>query len=188
MATHNPGPRAILLALALLLAAGLVAGCGPYRTYRGRPKAFSTHPYRLVYPKGFEATELPQMSREVVSLIVLAENKPIAPQAPEMPAIISVRCYRMHKQETPKTFMERYYDELEPRFLDIEMRQVSNRPDASEWTINVAPGYYAARVIVLPREKLAYDIMTVCKPSELERFKQVFQRARDSFQLLPARS
>jgi hypothetical protein len=179
--------RVVPFGVALLLAVVLLAGCGPYRTYTGPPKAFSTHPYRISLPRAFPASELPQMSTEVIVLTLRTENKPMTPNAPEMPGMILVRCHRMRKQETPQTFMERYYDNLEPHFLDIDLRQVGHDSQAPEWRMTVGPGYFAARVIVLPREKLAYEVATMCRPDQLKGFEEVFRRARDSFQLLPAR-
>ena len=174
--------------LASLVAGSLVAGCARYRAYQGPPRAFSTHPYRLIYPAAFTHVELPQMSREQIVLAVFTRSRPGAmPAIPTMPAIIAVRADRMREQETLKTFMERYYDDVAPKFLDIAMRQVGDRPGAPEWAVTAESGYFAARVIVLPRERLAYGIVTQCSPAERSRFEQAFRRARASFQVLPAR-
>jgi hypothetical protein len=175
--------RTILLGAALALAALIAGGCGPYDTYTGAPKAFSTHGFRITYPAGFTANELPQTSPDVLCLVVLAENKPVTPNAPDAPAMISVRCYRVKPDETPQTFMERYYDNLAPRFLDIRMRKIRSGRDAEEWSVTVDKAYLAAGVIVLPREKLAYDVTVVCKASDLPRFKPAFARTLDSFRV-----
>jgi len=187
MAGHISRARIIAAAGGFSLALALLEGCGPYRTYNGAPKGFSTHPYRITYPRTFVANELPQMSAEMMVLSLMTENKPVAPNAPEAPAMIVVRCYRMREQETTQTFMERYYDDLEPRFLDLQMRPVGPNPRASEWSVTAGAGLFTARVIVLPREKLAYDVATMCRPDRLKQFETAFRRARDSFRLLPAR-
>ena len=43
------------------------------------------------------------------------------------------------------------------------------------------------RVIPLPREKLAYEVETVCAPAQRKAFEELFGRARESFQILPLR-
>ncbi|UCH34337.1 MAG: hypothetical protein JSV65_17700 [Armatimonadota bacterium] len=185
MAIHQ---RMACIITAALLAAVVVGGCsGEYRAYKGKPKAFSTHPYRVLYPAAFSASEPPQASAEMLPLSMFVEEVPISPNQPKAVGMIVVRAHRMREQETPKAFMERYYDDLAPRFLEIEMVRVAERGDEQEWTVTVEDSYLGTRVLLLPRERLAYDVVTLCASSDRERFKEQFARARDSFRLLRAR-
>jgi len=185
-ALRKCGAAALRLGIGLTLAALLATGCGEYATYSGGPQAFSTHPFRVAYPASFAPNVLPQMSPDLIVLVLLTENKPVAPNAPQAPAVITVRCYRVKPDETPQTFMERYYDNLAPSFLDIKLHQIGHDRNAPQWSVAVDKGYLAARVAVLPREKLAYDVTVVCNPKDLPRFKRAFRRALDSFRILPA--
>jgi hypothetical protein len=177
-----------ILAIAAAIGVALCSGCGPYAIYKGKAQSFSTHPFRIEHPSSFETAELPQMSTENFMLVAFGLTKAGAPGEQQTPPMIVIRCYRLRPQETVKAFMERYYDGLAPRFLDIEMRQTKKSSTAPEWSVTAAKGSLQARVIVLPREHLAYDVITVALPNELPHFEAAFKRARASFRLLPARS
>jgi len=178
-----------LIALAAGIGLALCSGCGPYRTYKGKPKSFSTHPFRIDYPRGFETAELPQMSTENHMLVAFGISGGGSAQEPKTPpAMIIIRCYRLRQKETAQTFVERYYDALAPRFLDLKLRQTKKNSAAPEWSITAAQGSLEARLIVLPEEKLAYDVTTMATSKDLvAQFKDIFKRARESFRLLPAR-
>jgi hypothetical protein len=183
MIVHKSRAR---LGIALALAAALAGGCGPYKTFTGEPKAFATHPFRITYPATWLPADLPQMQHDLVILRVFAENIPVAPNSPASPAMIFVRALRIRQKETAVTFMERYYDYLAPRFLDVKMRKLGQRQGAEVWEVTAGKGGLKARVFVLPREGLAYDVTVAGTPKQWERFAKQFQTGLDSFQLLPA--
>ncbi|HUT74832.1 MAG TPA: hypothetical protein VM221_08360 [Armatimonadota bacterium] len=188
------GARAAVVAgsLVVLAAASLLAGCNrDYSTYRGGPVAFSTHSYRIEYPAGFARWELPQTDRDIVPVSFFYENIRFDPKDPKQrsPGMIFVRCHRMRAGESVQAFVNGMYDELTPQFLDVKLRKVpkgsSGRP---EYVLSVEnESYQVARVIPLPREKLAYEVETVCAPAQRKAFEELFGRARESFQILPLR-
>ena len=184
MAVGKPQAR---MAIALLIAVGITGGCGPYQTYRGKPRDFSTHRFRLSYPVGWAASELPKMRHDLMILAVLSENIVTSPSQPASPAMIFVRAYQMRPTETAETFMERYYDYLTPNCLDIELRKLGSQQRAQAWEVTAAGGSLHAKVFVLPREKLAYEVAAAGSPAQRTRFAKQFQKALDTFELLPAR-
>ena len=177
------------IALTAGIGLALCSGCGLYNTFKGKPKSFSTHPFRIDYPRAFESAELPQMSTENYMLVAFGISGGGSAQEPKTPpAMIVLRCYRLRQDETTQTFVERYYDSLAPRFLDLKLRQTRKSSTAPEWAVSAAQGLLEARLIVLPEEKLAYDVTTLATSKELvAQFKDAFKRARESFRLLPAR-
>jgi len=182
------GSRA-LIAITALTTVAIVAGCGgEYRTHQGRPRGFATRPYRLSYPSSFIAMtkDLPQADPEMLPLAVLTENRPIAPNAPQGPTMIIVRAIRLREKDTVQTFMDRSHDLLAARLLDVSMRRVETGPTEQDWVMTAGEGAFAARIIILPREKLAYDIITMCEPAQRAKFGPALQHARDSFTVLPA--
>lgn len=176
-----------LIAIIAGIGLALCSGCGPYRTYKGKPKSFSTHPFRIDYPAAFEQAELPQMSTENYMLVAFGQTSVGSPNSQQTPAMIVVRCYRLRQDETTQTFIERYYDILAPRFLDLEIKQTKKSASAPEWTVSAGQALLQARLILLPKEKLAYDVTSIATPKDPEQFTSAFKHARDSFRLLPAR-
>jgi len=141
----------------------------------------------MVYPNSFAHSEMQQGKPGMVLVGAFCEAAAVSMDMKGFPGTIFVRCYRMRGHETSETFMERYYDDLALRYLDIEMRKIEGGSNPDEWLVTVEPPYIASRVIVLPDEKLAYDVTTMCGPADRERFEDPFQRTRNSFELLPAR-
>jgi hypothetical protein len=175
------------IVIALLVAGVIAGGCGPYKTFRGKPRDFATHPFRVTYPAGWLISELPKMRHELLIVAVFSENIAVSPNQPASPAMIFVRAYPMRPNETVVTFMDRYYDYLAPTCLDIKLRKLGRQQGAEAWEVTAAGGNLQAKVFVLPREKLAYEIAAAGTPEQHRRFAKQFQKALDTFRLLPAR-
>ncbi len=178
---------------ALLLAATCVAGCGRrWAEYRGRPVAFSTHSYRVLRPPMFLAIDPQQTSAERVTVASFHEDVFAVArslQSATVPAFMHVTCLRMRKGETAQTFIERRHDEVAAYYMEVRLRPVRKpRSGHSEYTLACSdPDYLAARVIVLPRERIAYQITTTCPAGKRAAFDEQLRRVRDSFELERAR-
>jgi len=82
--------------------------------------------------------------------------------------------------------MDRSQDLLAARFLDVSVRRVETGPTEQDWVMTAGEGGLAARIIILPGEKLAYDIITMCDLAQRAEFGPALEHARDSFTVLPA--
>jgi hypothetical protein len=178
--------RLVAVAAVLTIAAGIVAGCGEYRAYRGKPQGFSTHRFRILYPDYFEHESIPQMKHRELVLALLFYNVPVGGEQTPIPPLIYVRCYRMREHDTVRTFMERFYDNQAARTLDVRLRRVDKGPSGGpEYLLTIKDTGQVTRFIPLPRERLVYAVETSCGPQYRAHFDDILRRVRESFTILP---
>jgi hypothetical protein len=178
--------RLVAVAAVLTIAAGIVGGCGGYRAYRGKPRGFSTHPFRILYPGYFEHKPIPQLKRRMVVLALFFYDAPIDLKRPSLPPMILVRCYRMRDKDTVRTFMDWLYDERAARLLNIKLQRVDKGPSGGpEYLLSVKEPRQVMRLIPLPRERLVYSVETSCGPGYRRQFEDILRRVRESFTVLP---
>lgn len=186
---------------ALLLALATLAGCNPggYATYEGQPRGISARGFQIQYPSRWRLREMPQSSHFRMLMCLIYDNTPppaLKPgDTPPTLGAIRIHCFKLRTGETDAAFMDRYYDELEPRYLKTQMRLVGKRGGpVIEYRGTVDPYadakrpqmFVVFRALVLPRERLAYVVESMCSPDYVTTSRPRLTHAVDSFRLLPA--